>query len=331
MNSWFKCVIALFLTASAVLSSPTTADDIRPATLQIEATSDTRFAVSLKVPVRNGVRQNMQVVLSEDAVIVSPKQVRTVQNAYVESFEFERRQGLSDLTVTMEGLKGLRGDVLLRAVNMQGDVNNHVLNTENASITLKAPTTASKIDTIIQYIILGVEHILIGLDHLLFVACLVYISNTKRKLIYTITGFTLAHSVTLILSATNVVVVPIKPVEAVIALSIVFLAWEIAKNKQNSLSMRYPVLVSSSFGLLHGFGFAAVLAEFGLPANEKIAALLSFNIGVEIGQLLFVAVLFILFISAKAAVRSLSKETLRFPISYICGIIATFWMIQRVL
>ena len=184
------------------------------------------------------------------------------------------------------------------------------------------------------YIKIGIEHILIGLDHLLFVACLVYISGTRKKLLYTITGFTLAHSVTLFLSATNIIVIPIEPVEAVIALSIIFLAWEIAKNKQHSLSLRYPVLVSSSFGLLHGFGFAAVLSDIGLPETEKLLALLSFNIGVELGQLLFVLALFLVVKFASVLYKWLKHKPLtlamlRLPISYLCGITATFWLIER--
>jgi len=186
----------------------------------------------------------------------------------------------------------------------------------------------------ITYIELGFEHILIGLDHLLFVACLVYISGSRKKLFFTITGFTLAHSITLFLSASNIVTIPIAPVEAVIALSIIFLAWEIAKNRQQSLSLRYPVLVSSSFGLLHGFGFAAVLSDIGLPETERLMALLSFNIGVELGQLAFVLALFILVKLASWLYlwmqdKPLTLPMLRLPISYLCGITATFWFIQR--
>jgi hydrogenase/urease accessory protein HupE len=191
-------------------------------------------------------------------------------------------------------------------------------------------------DTAMTYIVLGIEHILIGLDHLLFVACLVYISGSRKKLFFTITGFTLAHSITLFLSANDFVTIAIEPVEVVIALSIIFLAWEIAKNRQQSLSLRYPVLVSSSFGLLHGFGFAAVLSDIGLPESEKLWALLSFNIGVELGQLVFVLGLFMLvkilsYFYQFFRHKVLTLSMLRIPISYFCGTLATLWFLERLL
>lgn len=122
---------------------------------------------------------------------------------------------------------------------------------------------------------------------------------------------------------------PIAPVEAAIALSIVFLAAEIAKNKLHSLSLKYPVLVSSSFGLLHGFGFASVLADIGLPAQANTLALVGFNIGVEVGQLIFVAALILVFVVARRAIKSLSVETVRLPMSYLCGSIASIWVLER--
>jgi hydrogenase/urease accessory protein HupE len=142
-----------------------------------------------------------------------------------------------------------------------------------------------------EYTALGIEHIWIGIDHLLFVACLLFIAGTPRRLLITITGFTVAHSITLALSALDLVRIPTPPVEAAIALSVVFMAWEIAKQDTTSLAYRYPVTIAASFGLLHGFGFAAVLRDIGLPQTELPTALLFFNVGVEIGQILFVAVL----------------------------------------
>jgi hypothetical protein len=115
----------------------------------------------------------------------------------------------------------------------------------------------------------------------------------------------------------------------VIALSIVFLAWEIAKNNKSSLSLRYPVLVSSSFGLLHGFGFASVLTDIGLPEGEKILALICFNIGVEIGQLIFVTLLIGAFYLLSKIYKPLSLDRMRFPVSYFCGTLASFWVLER--
>ena len=151
----------------------------------------------------------------------------------------------------------------------------------------------------VQYTWLGMEHIWIGFDHLLFVLCLIWIAGSLRRILITITGFTLAHSVTLALSALQIVVLPVPPIEAVIALSVLFLATEIARGEggfngakgangaSGALTWRYPIAVSSTFGLLHGLGFAAVLNEIGLPQTELVTGLVFFNVGVEIGQVVF--------------------------------------------
>jgi len=164
------------------------------------------------------------------------------------------------------------------------------------------------------------------------------IAGTGRRILITITGFTIAHSITLALSALGLVRVPIPAVEAAIALSIVFLAVEIVRGDQNSLTYRYPIAVAASFGLLHGFGFAAVLGETGLPQTEIPAALLFFNLGVELGQILFVVAV----ISAYQAIRVTARllfdceisldrlRNLEMPAAYAVGILASFWMIQRI-
>lgn len=190
-----------------------------------------------------------------------------------------------------------------------------------------------------QYNILGIEHIWAGIDHLLFLVCLILITGFSRKLLITITGFTLAHSVTLILSALKVIQLPIPPIEATIALSIVFLCYEIIHHHttKDSLTYQYPILVASSFGLLHGLGFAAVLGEIGLPKNHTIEALLFFNIGVEIGQVIFILALFLAaFFVNKIFQSLLSKTTRQLLLSlglkvaiYFVGILAAYWMFDR--
>ncbi len=145
-----------------------------------------------------------------------------------------------------------------------------------------------------EYLVLGIEHILKGYDHLLFVACPVFIASSWRRILVTITSFTVAHSVTLALVALNLVRVPVPPVEAVIALPIVFLAVEIARKKRDTLNWRYPVAASGSFGLLHGFGLASVLKEIGLsPDRNPRSPSVFLNVGVEIVQILFVNMLFL--------------------------------------
>lgn len=182
-----------------------------------------------------------------------------------------------------------------------------------------------------EYTELGVEHILIGYDHLLFLACLIFIAGGLRKIIITVTGFTVAHSLTLVLAALGWVSLPIPAIEAVIALSIVFLARELVINRRETLTWRKPVLVSVSFGLLHGFGFASVLSDIGLPQTELAAALLFFNIGVELGQLIFVVVAALVFLMITRVGERLSLQAARLQqtCGFAVGALACFWLFER--
>jgi len=328
------CRLSLLITLFSFICSNAIADDMRPASLTITATSHTDFDVVWKVPLKNGKKEKISFAVSQDSQQVGLTRKHIVNNAHIEYSSFHRSAGLAKLIISIDGIERTTGDVLVRVIGVQQETLTTVLNVDNPSYVINKIVALSTFDTMLTYIELGFEHILIGLDHLLFVACLVYISGSRKKLFFTITGFTLAHSITLFLSANGLVTIPIEPVEAVIALSIIFLAWEIAKNRQHSLSLHYPVLVSSSFGLLHGFGFAAVLSDIGLPETEKLMALVSFNIGVELGQIAFVLALFILVKLASVLYKWLHEKPLilpmlRLPISYLCGITATFWFIER--
>ncbi len=193
----------------------------------------------------------------------------------------------------------------------------------------KLPSAENATAIISEYTTLGIRHILAGWDHLLFLLCLLMISGTVKRTLITISGFTLAHSLTLILTTLKVISLPVAPVEAVIALSILFLATEVARGEKKSLAWRYPVAVSTAFGLIHGFGFASVLKEIGLPQTELTTALLFFNIGVEIGQVIFVLTVVSLF----ALLRSRSFipfARVQQLLIYGCGSLAAFWALQRI-
>ena len=202
------------------------------------------------------------------------------------------------------------------------------------SWTVPEAMTAGRV--VREYSRLGVEHIIGGYDHLLFVLGLLVIARSARRILLTVTGFTLAHSITLSLSALGYVQVPIAPVEATIALSIVFLAHEIGRRQDDSLTYRYPLLVSFSFGLLHGLGFASALGEIGLVRDEVLLSLLFFNVGVELGQLLFIAVVVALAALAVRASRLSRYATLvtarhaDLAAAYVIGIPAAYWLIERV-
>lgn len=225
---------------------------------------------------------------------------------------------------------------LVRIIRVSGE--KHSILAPPGQTEVVIPEKESFASVALDYLRLGIGHILGGYDHLLFLVCLLLIAGTGRRILLTITGFTIAHSITLVLSALGVVRVPVPPVEAAIALSIVFLAVEIVRGDPNSLTYRYPIAVSSSFGLLHGFGFAAVLGETGLPQTEVTTALLFFNVGVELGQLMFIGAVIAIYQGAgwarkRATGRDFSIDTLRpfqTPAAYVVGMLAAFWMIQRV-
>jgi hydrogenase/urease accessory protein HupE len=182
-----------------------------------------------------------------------------------------------------------------------------------------------------DYTMLGIDHILSGYDHLTFVLALLLIVSGWRRLLLTVTSFTLAHSITLAAATLGFLWLPGPPIEATIALSILFLASELVKVNRGhaSLTARYPWVVAFVFGLLHGFGFAGALAEVGLPHNEIPLALLMFNVGVELGQLIFVAAILIL-IEVLHRVRKEWPAWVRSLPAYGIGSLAAFWFFERI-
>lgn len=223
---------------------------------------------------------------------------------------------------------------VFRYTPRDGAVRTSVLPPDRLAWTVPAEPGRSEVAH--DYLRLGIEHILAGLDHLLFVAGLLLIARTGRRVLVVVTGFTLAHSVTLSLSAIGWIHVPVPPVEAAIALSILFVAHEIARGREQGLTFRYPVLVSSSFGLLHGLGFAAALSEIGLPPREIVTALLFFNLGVEVGQLLFILPLMAggwllgrLGVWGRVRARGAAFPAFRTLAAYAIGVPASFWLFER--
>jgi hydrogenase/urease accessory protein HupE len=213
-------------------------------------------------------------------------------------------------------------------------------NTRTAVITPDAPAWTvpaepSVGDVMRAYFLLGVKHILGGWDHLLFVAGLLLIARGWRAVLLAVSGFTLAHSLTLSLAALGIVHVPIPPTEAAIALSILFLAREVLQPAGRSIAQRFPLLVSVLFGLLHGLGFAAALEETGLPSREIAWALLFFNLGVEAGQIAFILVMLGIAMLLHRAAARLFKDAppwrgrARACMAYLIGIPAAFWLLQR--
>ncbi len=306
------------------------ADEIRPAFLQIKALGNDTYDVLWRVPIRKNLDlSSLHVEFDSDVKSVKKADGVNIAKMHIENWQIYKKGSLANSTLKIQGLSAVNLEVILRIIDDDGSKKSLILNQNRTSYIFNKKM--DKLDVAKAYTILGFEHILEGFDHLLFVACLVMIASNFRKLFWTITGFTLAHSITLFLSALGLANVPIAPIEASIALSIIFLAVEIAKNNQSSLTYRYPVVVSSSFGLLHGFGFASALMEIGLPQNERVIALAFFNVGVEFGQLFFVGFLLLTTWLLKQVLNDYVKKFNMKILSYIIGGIATMWLYQRLL
>lgn len=267
--------------------------------------------------------------LPKGAETISFPRVERLQGAEVKRWTIRTGpQGLEGWEVTVHGLSATMLDVLVRIALADGRVVTHLLRPDAPSFVFGSRGSGPVVS---EYFVLGVGHILLGIDHLLFVLALVLIVRGLGLLVKTITAFTVAHSVTLALATLGVVHVPSAPVEAVIALSIVFVAAEIIRSRRgrSGLTERAPWIVAFTFGLLHGFGFAGALAQVGLPPHDIPFALLLFNLGVEAGQLAFVAVV-LATIALVNRVRLPLPEWARLIPPYAIGSMAMFWVIQRV-
>ncbi len=304
------------------------AHEMRPAYLQITQVEDNRYQVHWKVPRRGDLVIRLNPVFPHADSIRQVILPQTVSGAMLYSYELHSDRQLEGQSLYIEGLERTMVDVLVSV---------EYLNGEKASLMLKPddnqavfPGVTTKWNVIRTYTTLGVEHILFGVDHLLFVLALMIITRGLMKIIKTITAFTLAHSITLSLAVLGFVNFPGPPVEAVIALSIVFLALEIIKNQQGqqTLTGRKPWLVAFTFGLLHGLGFAGALADVGLPQTEIPLALGFFNIGVELGQIAFVLVVALL-LNLFATRISWPVVLKKFP-AYAIGSVSAFWLIERI-
>ena len=219
---------------------------------------------------------------------------------------------------------------LARIVWQSGEVRSVLAEPGATELRLPAPESARGV--LRDYFALGVQHILEGWDHLLFLLCLLLIARTPRRILLTVTGFTLGHAVTITAASLGVAGLPGPPVEAAIALSIMFLAAEIIRPHHGTLTWRHPVAISSAFGMLHGFGFASALREIGLPQTEVPLALLAFNLGIETGQLIFVvgcAVALVLLRRATAQRAPGAVDRTGAAIGWIAGCIAAWWFVDR--
>jgi hydrogenase/urease accessory protein HupE len=314
-----------------VVASSAFAHEVRPAYLELRQTRADTYEVLWKVPGRGEtLRLALNVEFPADCTRVSEPRRSFANEMFIDRWRVRRAGGLSGAAIRIDGLVATMTDVLVRLQRLDGT-------TQVARLTPAAPAFVVQraprpLEVAQTYVALGIEHILFGFDHLLFVLALVLIVRNGWLLLKTITAFTLAHSITLTLATLGVVHVPGPPVEASIALSILLLASEVGRAQRGgaSLTSRWPWVVAFCFGLLHGFGFASALTDLGLPQGDIPLALFSFNVGVELGQLAFIAVV----VAGIAALRRINlPAALRrraLPAAgYGIGIIAAFWFFER--
>jgi len=306
------------------------AHEIRPALLTIAEQEPGWYEVTWKVPVRGDSKLGIRPVLPANLAPYGPPSSHSVPGADIEYGTYKAEEGaLAGETIIIDGLSTTQIDVMVRINFADGSSHSAILRPASPSYTVPSQGTRGEIAWI--YLRLGIEHILQGIDHLLFVLGLLLIVSSRWILLKTITAFTIAHSITLAMATLGFVSAPIKPIEATIALSILFLGPEIVRVRrgETSFTIRNPWVVAFAFGLLHGFGFASGLNTIGLPTTEIPVALLLFNVGVEVGQLLFVLAILMFERFSRSLLNIRWPRWAEAVPAYAVGGLGAFWTIQR--
>lgn len=322
---------ALLLALLALLlpAAPAAADDMRPGYLELTQQDQATWRMVWKAPVLGGLATRAR-PLMPDFCTLTPGETRLVGAAVIATGTYRCQRPLEGQVIGLEGMETSMTDALLRVAPLGRPV-------QAAHLTYDSPTAEvmavpDRWQVAQTYLHLGVIHILEGYDHLLFVVLLVLLLGRIGPIVKAATAFTVAHSITLVGTSLGLIGLAQQPVEATIALSLIFLAVEITKQRggEPRLSERLPWLVAFLFGLLHGFGFAGALREIGLPETDVPLALLTFNVGVELGQLVIIAAtLAILTLIRRAVPAALRPATL--AATYAIGIVSSFWFIERML
>lgn len=322
----FCLVLLLSVIAGTLLPALADAHQFAPALLELREIDTDTVAVRWKQPIVKVMGSQVQPVLPGDCNGIGRPEVSRKKTGMEATWQIKCSGGLFGKTVGAEGITESRAVVLLRVELVNGSTFRHILTGDYPIYTV--PEQESRSTVIVNYAQLGIGHILSGYDHLLFILGLTLLVGYNRLLLWTITAFTLGHSVTLAFAVLGVVNFSPAPIEAGIALSIYILAVELARTKRKTLLRNYPWFVAGLFGLLHGFGFAGALAEVGLPDGEIPLALFAFNVGIELGQLGFVAIVLIFWAILRKLPFSWPRFAKMFP-AYIIGSLAIFWFFER--
>ena len=321
--------VVLLSVLSAALTHGVSAHEVRSSYLELRQVGPETYDVLFKVPGGGeNVRLGLYPDLPADCVKLAPPRSSFVNNAFTERYTVKRAGGMGGGTIGIIGLAATTTDVLVRLQGLDGRSQVVRLTPDNPSFVVEVAPSRWRVAA--TYVRLGRDHILLGVDHLLFVLGLLLIVPNRWMLLKTITSFTLAHSLTLAVATLGYASAPVPPLNAAIALSILFLGPEIVRYQrgETSLTIRHPWMVAFAFGLLHGFGFASRLNTIGLPHGEIPVALLCFNVGVEAGQLGFVALALLLARSFRALEIRWPRVVQLAP-GYAVGSLGAYWTIQR--
>jgi len=329
MNRFRNCLIGL---AAFVLlaSSITSAHEARPAYLEIKETAPNQYSILWRTPVLAGMRLPVRLELPDDVKELREPKVEELADSLVERHWIDAGpNGLAGKRIDFVGLQVTITDAVIHVEMLDGRKWTTIAHPSQPWVEIAA--SQSWLGVVGTYIVQGIRHILFGADHMLFVLGLLLIVKDRWMLLKTVTAFTVAHSITLAIATLGYAEVPVVPLNAAIALSILFLGPEIVRSwrGETSFTIRHPWVVAFAFGLLHGFGFASALTSAGLPRHELPLALVSFNVGVELGQLAFIALVL-------ALERSFRILEVRWPRwaealpGYTVGSLGAFWTIQRI-
>lgn len=309
----------------ALTTLAATAHEVRPAYLGITETEAGVYDVLWKQPLLGELRLPLEPTFPEHCSLTLRQVADVQQSALIHQWKADcGTLGLLGHAVAIDGLSRTLTDVLVNVALLDGTSISRLLRPEEPSFTLQAGQGRA----VLGYLILGIKHLLFGFDHILFVIGLMFFISRPVPLIKTVTAFTVAHSITLGLSALELVRLSSAPVEAVIALSILFLAVEKLRGLEGTITARHTWVVAFAFGLLHGFGFAGALADIGLPKSGALWALFLFNVGVEIGQLLIVAAALALLAALRHAKLTPPRWLVNTPL-YGMGLVASYWLASR--
>jgi hydrogenase/urease accessory protein HupE len=336
----FVLAFALGLALSAAAPAP--AHEARPGFLELRQTGEDTWSFLWKKPTGGEIEIQIAPVIPEGCRLATqdrqpPTYGRSstggeqlTPGAMIVRGSLTCQGGLAGKTIAIAGLEATITDVLVRLHHKDGRLESHLLRPATPSVTLGGVTSAG--ERALGYVQLGVQHILLGVDHLLFVLGLMLIVSDRWTLVKTITSFTLAHSITLAIATLGYARAPLPPLNAAIALSILFLGPEVVRTwrGETSFTIRHPWVVAFAFGLLHGFGFASGLTSMGLPQAEIPLALLLFNVGVELGQVAFVLLVVLLERSFHVLEVRWPRLVEQLP-GYAVGTLGAYWAIQRTL